>query len=922
MKITKTITLILITLLNIVVIPVKSQDNTLYVDTFISGASLGGISAAIQLTRDNQSFLLQEETNGIGGQPTTQGVTAWDDHGKLFQNNSVYSSIKSVTTIKERFPLIVEDKMKAELGNNLDKIILNTEIKDVVMSGQTIDYITTKNLITNETKKIKAKYYLDASDFATLTVKAGVPYRVGVDSFEETGEKPVLTNDERNKFFNGFMYSGINYQGFGNRIQPVTVPFSIIDKGYVGIKKDYSHIITANSSYTDLFSPLSKGENVLTFVFNNVEANPVFKFKGVQTLPFKMVTENNKKIFQFDFSATQIFNFFEISNFSNTDINLESLIITRKDDLNQDSMIERYNQTIIDNLQWYINVYEIPNFDAGDYTIEITNLNNNQVNIPVRVKVSSNVIYDQILNFGASETKKITDFNSIGGLFRIYFKADCDKSCQENFRIIIKEKAPKNYNKDEFNWLLTYPGFTRPYISYNTSGTFFQYRMNIAPDKLQANSYITPELKTLASYRSMGITQVNTPGNDYNLSEVDLNRYFKDSEYRREIEKEALKLSQRYYYWLKYDQPKSYLKCDTSELFCATKRIMLVPDLNGTETGYSREPYVRETLRPMGEATLTYKDLAWLENRCNTDSCTQLEFRSYKPDGTYNSKIENVNVEFLQRVPKDALAGFYYPTDVHSLFANDEEKSRFARFRDLIRPNNPTDDDMPIYMNGLFNDKVISGTMRLAYMYNRNFDNLLFCGKNISVTQISNGSTRLHPGESAIGQACGVISKYLIGNNLNSVHELNGGNNLINIQKQQIDAGMLPLPVEDGEISELKKAGKNDVIKSYLSLLFDSIVKYDISQNSKYQYTLFKFAPKKAVTKEELKTFFEKKGINYQNLDTWNATVSGLQSLVSDEWYSSIIIKINAYKEDTKYINALKEPLNDILQRGELAVIY
>lgn len=58
----------------------RSADGTVECDVAIVGGSLGGVAAALAAADAGASVVLNEATNWLGGQMTSQGVSAFDEH--------------------------------------------------------------------------------------------------------------------------------------------------------------------------------------------------------------------------------------------------------------------------------------------------------------------------------------------------------------------------------------------------------------------------------------------------------------------------------------------------------------------------------------------------------------------------------------------------------------------------------------------------------------------------------------------------------------------------------------------------------------------------------------------------------------------------------------------------------------------------
>src|SRR5260370_4899839 len=58
----------------------EPPDRALECEVLVAGGGMGGVAAALAAARAGRSVLLTEETDWLGGQMTTQGVSALDEH--------------------------------------------------------------------------------------------------------------------------------------------------------------------------------------------------------------------------------------------------------------------------------------------------------------------------------------------------------------------------------------------------------------------------------------------------------------------------------------------------------------------------------------------------------------------------------------------------------------------------------------------------------------------------------------------------------------------------------------------------------------------------------------------------------------------------------------------------------------------------
>jgi hypothetical protein len=207
---------------------------------FIAGGSLGGIAAALKILQLQQKrplhIVLSEETNWLGGQATSQGVSALDENflvettgcaanyqkfRRAIRNN--YKNNHNISDSANRnqyFPeikhfnpgncwvsyLAFEPKVALEEINNMLALsVVNSSLKVLYRhkpfyTKHQFGFLARKNkpgkikaiylvnLDTGERIAVKAHLYLDATDCGDLLAITGQEYTIGEDAKELTNE--------------------------------------------------------------------------------------------------------------------------------------------------------------------------------------------------------------------------------------------------------------------------------------------------------------------------------------------------------------------------------------------------------------------------------------------------------------------------------------------------------------------------------------------------------------------------------------------------------------------------------------------------------------------------------------------------------------------------------------------------------------
>lgn len=209
----------------------KSKAKIVKCDLLIVGGGTGGVAAAIAAGRAGLDVCITEETSWLGGQMTSQGVSALDENYlvessgasknyKLFrQSIRDYYKGLGATDGGARFEphldpgncwvsrLAFEPKVAVKLLSQMLEPLLQSSNLRIFMrhapsalrkSGGRIKAVQAIDLDSGKLTEFRSKFCIDASELGDLLPLAGVDYRTGAESRQETGEDhaPVEANPE------------------------------------------------------------------------------------------------------------------------------------------------------------------------------------------------------------------------------------------------------------------------------------------------------------------------------------------------------------------------------------------------------------------------------------------------------------------------------------------------------------------------------------------------------------------------------------------------------------------------------------------------------------------------------------------------------------------------------------------------------
>ncbi len=196
-------------------------DRLLECDLLVAGGGMGGCAAALAALRAGHSVVLTEETDWLGGQMTSQGVSALDEHRYIeqFGGTASYHELRSLIREYYREHRLLTAEAAANRALNpgggwvshlcfepaaalwaLDQLLLPYEAEGRLVillrhravraetDGDQVRSVIFRDLDGDSRLEIRAAFVLDATELGDLLPLAGVEYVCGAESAEDTGE--------------------------------------------------------------------------------------------------------------------------------------------------------------------------------------------------------------------------------------------------------------------------------------------------------------------------------------------------------------------------------------------------------------------------------------------------------------------------------------------------------------------------------------------------------------------------------------------------------------------------------------------------------------------------------------------------------------------------------------------------------------
>ena len=216
-------------------VEIKGNVEKINADVAIVGGGLGGFAAAMAALRNNQTVVLVEETDWIGGQLTSQGVPP-DEHQWIekYGGTELYRKFRNEVRnyYRRNYPLtkeakddpilnpgngtvsrlchepkvalaIMQEFMSPYISNGKLLLLLNHKAVKASVNGTKVLAVSVKDKKSGGFKNLIAPYFVDATELGDLLPLTGTEYVTGTESKKEYNElhAPKVGNPESNQAF-------------------------------------------------------------------------------------------------------------------------------------------------------------------------------------------------------------------------------------------------------------------------------------------------------------------------------------------------------------------------------------------------------------------------------------------------------------------------------------------------------------------------------------------------------------------------------------------------------------------------------------------------------------------------------------------------------------------------------------------------
>ena len=221
------------------VLPVERLDTAreLACEILIAGGGTGGVAAALAAARGGRRVVLLEETDWLGGQMTSQGVSALDEHehiesfggtasyyrfremlrghyrrraGEGFSREDFNPGACWVTRLafEPRTAVgVIERMLQPHVAAGRIVIHRRTKTVSVDTVGDRVMAVIALDLDDRRLIRFRPELVIDATELGDLLPLCGAEHVVGAESVEQTGEKQAQPGEAKPECVQSFTYT-------------------------------------------------------------------------------------------------------------------------------------------------------------------------------------------------------------------------------------------------------------------------------------------------------------------------------------------------------------------------------------------------------------------------------------------------------------------------------------------------------------------------------------------------------------------------------------------------------------------------------------------------------------------------------------------------------------------------------------------
>ena len=191
-------------------------------EILIAGGGTGGVAAALAAARSGRRVVLLEETDWLGGQMTSQGVSALDEHEHIESFGGTRSYYALRNAVREYYGrsnpgncwvtrLAFEPRVAVRIIEQMlptgIQVFRRMKTVSVTTEGNRITEVVAMALDDARLTRFKPELVIDATELGDLLPLCGAEYTVGAETVAQTGEEQAQPSEPKPHCVQSFTYT-------------------------------------------------------------------------------------------------------------------------------------------------------------------------------------------------------------------------------------------------------------------------------------------------------------------------------------------------------------------------------------------------------------------------------------------------------------------------------------------------------------------------------------------------------------------------------------------------------------------------------------------------------------------------------------------------------------------------------------------
>jgi hypothetical protein len=196
-------------------------------EILIAGGGTGGVAAALASARSGRRVVLLEETDWLGGQMTSQGVSALDEHEHIESSGGTRSYYELRNAIRQHYGAlnpgncwvtrlafeprvavgVIERMLQPYVDSGRLTVLRRTKTVAATAESDRVAEVVAMGLEDNRFIRFKPELVIDATELGDLLPLCGADYVIGAETVAQTGEPQAQPLEAKPHCVQSFTYT-------------------------------------------------------------------------------------------------------------------------------------------------------------------------------------------------------------------------------------------------------------------------------------------------------------------------------------------------------------------------------------------------------------------------------------------------------------------------------------------------------------------------------------------------------------------------------------------------------------------------------------------------------------------------------------------------------------------------------------------